>query len=309
MGGGHAHDDHGHGHGSTEEEGISMDAFKIIIFFAMFFCCGFGILPKVWPTCNKSETALSLLNCFSAGLFLGMAIIHMFPEAVEIYQAWALEEGIERAFPLPYVGFYLGYLIILAVDRVAIKACNLDHGHQVVPLTDRSMQQQEMKPVSTPSVGDSSVTPADAQVAAAAVEEKVDAEKKEGDAPEATVSKTSAIVLICAIGVHAVFEGIAFGLQTEMENAIQLALGILIHKSAAAVSIGGAFARSGYSTKMCIIFVILFASFTPIGILIGMAVTASNKLLDTIFMSTSGGTFIYVACSEIVINEFDKGKL
>ena len=85
MGGGHAHD-HGHSHGTTEEEeGMSMEAFKIIIIFAMFFCCFFGILPKVWPACNKSETALSLLNCFSAGLFLGMTIIHMFPEAVEIY--------------------------------------------------------------------------------------------------------------------------------------------------------------------------------------------------------------------------------
>ena len=25
-------------------------------------------------------------------------------------------------------------------------------------------------------------------------------------------------------------------------------------------------------------------------------------------MSLSGGTFIYVACSEIIVNEFDKGK-
>ena len=155
-----------------------------------------------------------------------------------------------------------------------------------------------MKPIGVPHTGEESErTPATG-------------EKKEGDAAEApTVSKTSAVVLILAIGVHALFEGIAFGLQTEMENAIQLALGILIHKSAAAVSIGGAFARSGYTTKWCIIFVILFAITTPIGILIGMAVTESNKLVDTIFMSTSGGTFIYVACSEIVINEFDKGGL
>jgi len=52
----------------------------------------------------------------------------------------------------------------------------------------------------------------------------------------------------------------------------------------------------------------IFALTTPIGILIGMAITESDKLVDTTFMSLSGGTFIYVACSEIIVAEFDKGK-
>ena len=38
-----------------------------------------------------------------------------------------------------------------------------------------------------------------------------------------------------------------------------------------------------------------------------MAITESNALIDTIFMGLSGGTFIYVACSEIIVAEFDKG--
>ena len=64
-----------------------------------------------------------------------------------------------------------------------------------------------MKPL-----GDVASTPEAAEGKSIAIGEKSDAEKKEDQAPEATVSKTSAIVLICAIGVHAVFEGIAFGL-------------------------------------------------------------------------------------------------
>ena len=46
----------------------------------------------------------------------------------------------------------------------------------------------------------------------------------------------------------------------------------------------------------------------PIGIIIGMQISDSNKLVDTVFLSISGGTFIYVACSEIIVNEFDKGN-
>lgn len=39
-----------------------------------------------------------------------------------------------------------------------------------------------------------------------------------------------------------------------------------------------------------------------------MSIADSNKLIDVIFLSISGGTFIYVACSEIIVSEFDKGN-
>ncbi len=124
------HDDHkdheGHeGHADHEdehEEGISVDGFKWIMLVCMLLCVGFGILPKLWDRCGKNEEALSYLNCFSAGLFMAMSIVHMMPESAEIYMGWAKKEGIERPFPLPYVCFFLGYLLILAVDRVAAKA-------------------------------------------------------------------------------------------------------------------------------------------------------------------------------------------
>ena len=123
-----------------------------------------------------------------------------------------------------------------------------------------------------------------------------------------TVSKTSAIILVLAIGVHALFEGIAFGLQDSIDKAGQLAAGILIHKTAAAVSLGGAFARTGFTLCQICIFLGIFALTTPVGILIGMAISESNAVIDVIFLGLSGGTFIYVACSEIITAEFDKGS-
>ena len=129
------HDDHaGHDHDEhvtdEEDEGMDVDTFKWIMLFAMLLCVGFGVIPKVWSKCRDSENTLSLLNCFSAGLFLGMSLIHMMPEAAEMYTEWALKEGIERAFPLPYVMYFVGYLLILAIDRVAAKAYHgVVHGH------------------------------------------------------------------------------------------------------------------------------------------------------------------------------------
>lgn len=52
------------------------------------------------------------------------------------------------------------------------------------------------------------------------VENKVAPNNAEApEEPRRTVSKASAIILVLAIGVHAFFEGIAFGLQTTIEKA------------------------------------------------------------------------------------------
>ena len=74
------HDDHDDHHHS-----IDPDVFKVIMMILMFLCCGFGIIPKVWAKCRDNDEILSKLNCFASGLFLGMALVHMMPEAVEIY--------------------------------------------------------------------------------------------------------------------------------------------------------------------------------------------------------------------------------
>ena len=71
--------------GEDEEGGIDIDTFKIILLFCMILCVGFGLIPKFSTRCQKSENALSFLNCFSAGIFLSMSHVHMMPEAAEVY--------------------------------------------------------------------------------------------------------------------------------------------------------------------------------------------------------------------------------
>ena len=144
--GDHAEHDHDT-HGTEEEkegEGMDITTFKWLMLFAMLFCIGFGVIPKVWTKCRDSETTLSLLNCFAAGMFLGMSLIHMLPEAQEMYSAWAASEGIDRAFPLPYVMYFVGYLMILAVDRVAARKWHVHQYHGLDPrLNDGSTWDKE----------------------------------------------------------------------------------------------------------------------------------------------------------------------
>jgi len=120
-----SHAGHSHGHSHGEEEMVkelkkepNVKTFKIIMLFVIWICALSGIIPKLVPALARSKITLSFLNCFSAGIFLGMALIHIIPEAVELYEEWAEMKKIEKPFPLDYVLIFVGYLIVLAVDRV-----------------------------------------------------------------------------------------------------------------------------------------------------------------------------------------------
>ena len=67
------------------EEEFPIKSFKIAMIFVFFIICLSGLAPKAWGSCAKNETALSLLNCFSAGIFLAMALVHMMPEGARLY--------------------------------------------------------------------------------------------------------------------------------------------------------------------------------------------------------------------------------
>jgi solute carrier family 39 (zinc transporter), member 1/2/3 len=97
--------------------------------FVMAFACTLGLLPLHIPSIAKNRAFLSYLNCLSAGIFLAMALIHMLPESAEIYREWAEEHEIESPFPLPYIMLFIGYTVILLIDRVIMHKIIWAHEH------------------------------------------------------------------------------------------------------------------------------------------------------------------------------------
>lgn len=91
----------------------------------IFFCIGIfilsslaGILPAKWERIKNSKLILSLANCFSAGIFISLAFMHILPEVLEHYNEEVCE-GKERCFPWPFLIVLLGYSMILMLDKVA----------------------------------------------------------------------------------------------------------------------------------------------------------------------------------------------
>ena len=111
-------------------------------------------------------------------------------------------------------------------------------------------------------------------------------------------------VLMIALSVHAIFEGLALGLMTEIKPFINLMVSIFVHKFAEAMSISIAMQKSGFEFKKLFWFMFLFSFATPLGCSIGLALSDASPLVGIIFTSLAGGSFIYVSCSELIVEEF-----
>lgn len=107
-----------------------------------------------------------------------------------------------------------------------------------------------------------------------------------------------------ALSVHSIFEGIALGLMNEMKPFINLMVSILVHKFAESMSISIAMQKSGFEFKKLFYFILLFSFATPVGTAIGIALNDAPEIVNIIFTSLAGGSFIYVSCSELIVEEF-----
>ena len=115
---GHLHDlldDHHHHHGLTLSQ---VKTFKIIFLFVYLFISYLGLIPRVLGSCRRSKAALSFMNCFAAGVFVSIGLIHLIPEGNDQYDGWAADEGIEDAFPLYYTLTFVGILASVLIDKV-----------------------------------------------------------------------------------------------------------------------------------------------------------------------------------------------
>lgn len=82
----------------------------------LFFCEALfaGYFPTFNRDCRENPKILSIANAFAGGVFMAIAFVHILPEAASGY---AELKGPD-AFPLPYVLIFVGYSIILLIDKV-----------------------------------------------------------------------------------------------------------------------------------------------------------------------------------------------
>lgn len=94
----------------------------------------------------------------------------------------------------------------------------------------------------------------------------------------------------------------AIGLVNDMGSLLNITLGIIIHKLPETLAV--AIAMIPESRKKFIIINTIFTIASPIGVALGMVMVGASLLVQGIFMSLCAGTFVYIAASEIIVDEF-----
>ena len=89
-------------------------AFIVVCFFEGFIC---GMWPICSPTCRESPKILGIANSFAGGIFLGIAFLHIMPEEIKAWEELPGNVG-HPVFPVPEMLQFIGYTIILILDKV-----------------------------------------------------------------------------------------------------------------------------------------------------------------------------------------------
>lgn len=113
------------------------------------------------------------------------------------------------------------------------------------------------------------------------------------------------LIILLALGIHSIFEGIALGLVKDRNVFIDLMIGVVLHHIAATISLGVSLGQHKTKSRLAIFFIFFGLSFIESGgIAIGIGLSSMPDLFGSLVLALAGGTFVYIACSEILVHEF-----
>lgn len=82
-------------------------------------------------------------------------------------------------------------------------------------------------------------------------------------------------------------------------------IAIGIHKGAASSSLGISLVKTFPNDfTLCRWLVFTFSCASPLGVIIGMLLANSGVMTEVVLSSLAAGTFVYIGCSEIIVEEF-----
>ena len=291
---------------------------KIISIPSLFLLCFlFGIFPYMIKKCRMNNSFLSYANTFSGGLFFGIGIFHLFSEGVEKLSKYS-------DLPIPYFLASLGYSFILFIQKVIFgylvtnaenylkkneeQQMNLEYnfeGHQFEEedenenINDKKNESTKLnlliqKEDSGNKIDVNCSTNTTRTTTADSIELKILQKKK-----------LSGFIMLLALSIHGLFECLALGIQTDSKNTLFLFIALMIHKWAEAFSLGIFFVQAKLAKKNYYLLIVFFAIIGPIGVFLGILLSkTASEFIEGVFLCISTGTFLYVACSEVIVEEF-----
>lgn len=122
---------------------------------------------------------------------------------------------------------------------------------------------------------------------------------------------TRSIILIVALSMHRIFEGMTIGLQSSVHNIWSLFLAVMCHELVIGFSLGLQLVKSRLALRRMSIASLICSAIMPVGVAVGIVLTelgregSSLALANGVLQAVAMGTFIYVTFFEILQEELD----
>ncbi|CAL8087731.1 unnamed protein product [Calicophoron daubneyi] len=283
-------------------------------------------------TPEMRKKVMSRANCFAAGALMAVGFLDVFMDTLESVQDGMKAISMKTSFPVGSFLTLLGFFLVLGAEQVSMRFV-------LHPETKNSLHSNSAR--ERGSEGDSDgmnqVTLWEESGSAEAAEPNTrtlpTVDTRHGTHEHNTLPLTSigkrnwirVIILLFAISLHSIFEGIALGLTETMSSLLTLFAAVSMHKLIIAISIGinlavetnentesGEVIPRSIGQKICqSVGILAFAGASPLGVLIGYAVTSQGEskefvVAKAILQGLACGTLIYVVFCELLPQELEE---
>ena len=266
-------------------------------------------------TKRRYNRILSFLNCFAAGVFLGTCLLDLFPGVRDKIADGLNQLDIVSSFPLSEFIMAFGLFLIMIVEQIVLHAKDRhreNNSQQRRSLLSNNTNHYRTCAQKISDRATTNNTHSDVGFAPLPTND-TDSDDGHDHASEVQIDDNHtmrSIVLVMALSLHSVFEGLAVGLQKTTAAVLSIFAALALHKTVLAFSLGLNLVQTNLSVKNIIKSNLLFAVTSPIGIgagigLMDIASPVVHSLLNGILQGIASGTFLYVVFFEILPHEFN----
>ncbi|RZF44107.1 hypothetical protein LSTR_LSTR014180 [Laodelphax striatellus] len=107
-------------------------------------------------------------------------------------------------------------------------------------------------------------------------------------------------LLVFALSIHEVFEGLAIGLESSRDAVWYMLLGVGAHKMIIAFCVGVQMLSMRRRPMLAVSYVVLFATTTSVAIVAGVFISSQCGLLSVVLQGLATGTLLYVVFFELL---------
>ncbi|NXN07012.1 S39A1 protein, partial [Indicator maculatus] len=259
--------------------GLEVKLGSLVLLLLLPLACGLAPLccfRQPPSSADPRGLVLSLVSCFAGGVFLGTCLLDLLPDYLASISAALEGLRVTLQFPLAEFILAMGFFLVLVLEQVALAQ------------QEPSMLSEETRALlpSSGSIQTSLAQPAAASSARGAIR---------------------AGLLVLALALHSVLEGLALGLQEAEGAVLRVCLALLLHKCAVAFSLALKLLRGRLRPPAVAACLLLFAMMSPLGVGLGTVVAAGagprQRLCRGVLEGLAAGTFLYITFLEILPQE------